>query len=63
MEKNFGPNSEQLPNAEFSIHDAAKTGVEAEQVKVARSQCHNTKKWLYVDTRLRVQKTDWLQSG
>jgi len=23
MEKNFGPNSEQLPNVEFPIHDAA----------------------------------------
>jgi len=23
MEKNFGPNSEQLPNAEFSTNDAA----------------------------------------
>jgi len=32
-----------LPNAEFSIHDAAEDRRGAEQVKVARSQCHNTK--------------------
>jgi hypothetical protein len=46
--ENFGPESEQLPNADDRRR--------AEQLKVARSLCHNTKMWLHVDARLWVQR-------